>query len=253
MRYGDLTYLEISELAQAGGVALVPTGCTEQQGPHLPVDFDSFWITQVAEGISLAAQELDGILSLVAPTLPFGPTPEHRGFGSGYIDLPQELHEQVVDAVLCSLADQHFREIMLFTGCGQHHLQSVVERFNTAYTGNCRAKIATLPLHDIWCRCGDASVPGGHADSFATSISLFLRYDSVRHEMIRDPHSTPVDWQDPNLDFSRYSRTGVIGDPTHASVELGAKLWAQVIASGVDQLVEFVQQSSPAQLVTEQE
>ncbi|MHB1356761.1 MAG: creatininase family protein, partial [Anaerolineae bacterium] len=58
MRFGDLTYLEISELAQAGGVALVPTGCTEQQGPHLPVDFDTFWITQVAEGISLAAKEL---------------------------------------------------------------------------------------------------------------------------------------------------------------------------------------------------
>ena len=31
------------------------------------------------------------------------------------------------------------------------------------------------------------------------------------------------------MDFSRYSATGVIGDPTQASAELGAKLWEAVV------------------------
>jgi len=35
MRFGDLTYLEIRERAEEGCLAIVPTGCTEQQGPHL--------------------------------------------------------------------------------------------------------------------------------------------------------------------------------------------------------------------------
>ena len=31
------------------------------------------------------------------------------------------------------------------------------------------------------------------------------------------------------MDFSRYSSTGVIGDPTHASAELGARLWEAIV------------------------
>jgi len=43
MRFGDLTYREIRERAEAGWMAVVPTGCTEQQGPHLPVGFDTWF------------------------------------------------------------------------------------------------------------------------------------------------------------------------------------------------------------------
>ena len=43
--------------------------------------------------------------------------------------------------------------------------------------------------------------------------------------LISNPHSTPVDWHNPNLDLSRHSATGVIGDPTHASADLGDRLW----------------------------
>ena len=105
MRYDDLTFLEIRERATAGNLAegdliVLPTGCTEQQGPHLPVNFDTWF----AEATCIAAAERAaaqfGVRALVLPALPFGPTPEHRNFGSGFIDLPQALHEQVVAAVL---------------------------------------------------------------------------------------------------------------------------------------------------------
>ena len=72
---------------------------------------------------------------------------------------------------------------------------------------------------------------GGHADGFATSISLHLRPSAVRLNEIVDPAHPPVDWEDPNLDFVRYSVTGVIGDPTHASAELGARLREAVVDS----------------------
>jgi creatinine amidohydrolase len=38
-----------------------------------------------------------------------------------------------------------------------------------------------------------------------------------------------VDWDDPELDFSRYSTSGVVGDPTHASAALGRRLWKAVV------------------------
>ena len=58
---------------------------------------------------------------------------------------------------------------------------------------------------------------------------MYHRPETVRTEKISNPHSKEVDWADPDLDFSRYSESGVIGDPTEASAELREKLWGAVI------------------------
>jgi creatinine amidohydrolase len=229
MRYGDLTYEEIRERAQQGWLAIVPTGCTEQQGPHLPVDFDTWFVEQVCLAVAEKAAHDFSVHSLVLPVMPFGPTPEHRNYGSGYIDIPQEQHEALVFNILKSLAEQGFQYIVVWRGCGQHDLRGTVKRFNEEYKSKAKAYLPAHPYHDIWCRVGDPSNPGGHADAFATSIALYLRPEAVRIEKIFDPHSEQVEWADTNLDFSRYSSTGVIGDPTQASAELGAKLWEAVI------------------------
>jgi len=229
MKFGNLTFQEIHERAEEGWLAVIPTGCTEQQGPHLPVDFDTWFV----ESVSLAAAEWGhknlGTEVLVLPTLPFGPTPEHRNFGSGYIHLPQAIHEAVISSVLDSLAEQGFQRIVVWRGCGQHDLSSAVERFNAKWEGKARAFQPELPYHAMWCRVGNLSVPGGHADSFATSIALHLRPESVRAEQNPVPELAPVAWDDPALDFTHYSSSGVIGDPTHASAELGAELWKVVV------------------------
>ena len=229
MRFGDLTSAEIRECAVGGWIAVLPTGCTEQQGPHLPVDFDSWFSETLCVEATAVNSEQASVNGLVLPALPFGPTPEHRNYGSGYIDLPQHVHELVVSCMLESLAEQGFRRLVIWRGCGQHNLTSVVERFNTRHKAVARAYQPELPYHEIWCSIGDPSVPGGHADSFATSIALHLRPETVRQTLISDPHSAPVDWQDPNLDFSRYSSTGVIGNPTQANAELGRKLWQAAV------------------------
>jgi len=44
-RFDDLAYQKIRECAQQGWLAVTPTGSTEQQGPHLSVDFDP-WFTK---------------------------------------------------------------------------------------------------------------------------------------------------------------------------------------------------------------
>jgi len=176
---------------------------------------------------------------LVLPALPFGPTPEHRGFGSGFVDLPRDLHEAVIGHVLGSLADQGFRRIVDWRCCGGHDLQPAVARFNSQYAGRARASVPELPYDTIWCRLGDAANPGGHADAFATSLGLHLRLEMVRRELIANPPQVPVDWSDPELDFTRHSPTGVIGDPTTASAELRARLWEAVVAEVARVLVDL--------------
>ncbi|MGH2450180.1 MAG: creatininase family protein [Candidatus Limnocylindria bacterium] len=229
VRFANLTYEEVRERAKAGALAVVPTGCTEQQGPHLPVGFDTLFSEAVAVA---AAEELSGaagIRVVVLPALPFGPTPEHRNYGAGYVDLPRELHDAVVRSVLESLADQGFRRIVLWRGCGGHDLRKVVEAFNSSQTGKAHAYLPQMPYHAIWCRVGEPDNQGGHADAFATSIALHLKPELVRRDRIERTAQRPIDWSDPQLDFARYSQSGVIGDPTIASAELGKRLWSEVI------------------------
>lgn len=128
MRFGDLTFEEIREEITAGAIAVVPMGCTEQQGPHLPVDFDSWFAETLASEGSERASEQHGIRSLVLPTLPFGPTPEHVNFGAGYVDLPAQQHDAILVAVLGSLFDQGFSKVVVWRGCGGHDLSGAVGR-----------------------------------------------------------------------------------------------------------------------------
>lgn len=231
MLFGDLTYLEIKSLAQAGCPVIVPTGCTEQQGPHLPVDFDTWFAENLMIAVSERLTQEYGLKSVVLPATPFGPTPEHRGYGSGYIDLSQDLFEGLIVQILTSLAEQGFSTIFLWLGCGGHQLESVVEQLNRQFTSRCTTHLLDNPFHQIWCKVADSNIPGGHADSFSTSIAMYLRPESVHTDLIANPDHPPVDWNDPDLDFGRFSSTGVIGDPTHASPELGETLWNESIKS----------------------
>ena len=229
MKYGDLTFEEIGDRAHQDWLVIIPTGCTEQQGPHLPVDNDTWFVEQVCNAASSKADADYGVQSLVLPTIPFGPTPEHRNYGAGCIDIPVELHDSLVLSTLESLAAQGFSKIVVWRGCGGHDLRETVKRFNETYNEQSRAFLPGHPYHEVWCRIADPSVPGGHADSFTTSIMLHLRPEAVRTGRIVDPDHKPVDWEDPDLDFANYSSTGVIGDPTHACAELGARLWEAVV------------------------
>jgi len=234
MRFGELTFQEIREHAEAGSLAVLPTGCTEQQGPHLPVDFDTWFAETVCLAAADQASKEYDVQVLVLPPIPFGPTPEHRNFGSGYIHLPQNVHEALISSVLASLAEQGFQHLIIWRGCGGHNLGKVVEEFNQTHSGQAKAFQPDAPYHSIWCRIGDPAIPGGHADSFATSIALHLRPESVRIDQIPNPENRAIDWNDANLDFSCYSSSGVIGDATQASGELGAKLWPAVVEEVAD-------------------
>jgi creatinine amidohydrolase len=225
VRFVDLTYTEIADAAERGAIAVVPTGCTEQQGPHLGVGFDTWFAEEIAVA---AAERVD---ALVLPALPFGPTPEHRGFGHGFVDLPVAVQEAVVDAALSSLADQRFRTIVVWRGCGEHDLSGVVERFNGSRDDGARAHLPELPYHSIWCAVADPTIPGGHADSFTTSIALHRHPELVRVDRVPSDVSDQPDWSSKEQDFTKVSSTGVVGDARHASAELGERLWVACVES----------------------
>lgn len=229
MEFGKLTYTEIKEAAKHNWIVVIPTGCTEQQGIHLPVDFDTWFVGNLCNSASSLAAERFNIDSLVLPTMPFGPTPEHLGFGAGYINIPQDLHESVFREVLISLTEQGFKRIIIWQGCGQHQLAPMAISFIDGISESIDVFFPEMPYQRIWDDLVGPNVLGGHADGFATSISLYLRPDDVRKDKIRNPEYTMPDWSSPHLDFSKLTDTGSIGDLSVASAELGKQLWVSLV------------------------
>ncbi len=238
MRFGECTYQDIAALARDGAVAMVPLGCTEQQGPHLPVDFDSWFAEALVTAAADQAEAEHGLQVLVLPVLPIGPTPEHRSFGAGYLDLPVAQYEAVVHAVLDSLCAQGFKIAIIWRGCGGHDLRQLVASYNDQDHG----MLVHLPEHPfpaVWSEVGDDAIPGGHADSFTTSIMLPRRPELIRTDRIPGPSRQP-DWSDPDLDFRAYSDSGVIGDARHASRQIGERLWQ----GSVNWLAKFIAEAA---------
>ena len=178
---------------------------------------------------------------LTMPTLPFGPTPEHVGFQFGYVNLRQSTHEAVVADILESLVTQGFKRLLVWRGRGGHNLQRVIDEFNENHVGAfvCQPVINYGAVSDA--ALGDP-VPRGHADSFATSIRLHLDPSRVRTAEIRRPRveAIRIDWSDP-LDFSAFSDTGVIGDPTRATKEAGAEIWQMSVEEGSRIVLDVVE------------
>jgi creatinine amidohydrolase len=66
------------------------------------------------------------------------------------------------------------------------------------------------------------------------------RPHSVRPDRIPTDTSEEPDWADPHLDFTRYSRTGVIGSAAHASPELGERLWEACVGAVISIVRQIV-------------
>ena len=235
MLFTDFTYEELRDLAPQVEAVLIPLGCTEQQGPHIQVGFDTLMVRRLCEDAAVAL-DAAGTPTIVMPALPFGPTPEHGGFGHGYVNLRQSTHEAIVLDVLSSLAAQGYRRLLVWRGCGQHECGVPLNGFN-ATSASARAY---QPVVDYGVIAAEVLglVPGGHADSFTTSLALYLNAPMVREERIPEP-SPPFEWE-MQMDFAAISSTGVLGDPTQGSREKGERLWALCVRGAVAAVQDIV-------------
>jgi creatinine amidohydrolase/Fe(II)-dependent formamide hydrolase-like protein len=57
------------------------------------VDFDTWFVDALMQAAAEKAFQDYMVHTLVLPAIPFGPTPEHKGYGSGYVHIPKDLHE----------------------------------------------------------------------------------------------------------------------------------------------------------------
>ncbi len=236
----DLTWPEVQEAIQSGKTnAIIYTGSTEQNGPHMAIGKHNFIARWAAGAIAIKLGD-----ALVYPTLPFAPTGDavkrtaHMRF-PGSVTLTPQTYRSVVHDVALSAADAGFRNIFIMGdhGDGQDVLGAVARDLDSEWRPKgvrvfyvpdpyfkekqqARAYAAAhgLPTRDI------------HAGADDTSELMAL---DAQHRWIRADKLAPSTG-------AQTARTGVDGDPSKASAQLGDIFLQYKVDDAVAQIRELL-------------
>ncbi len=228
----EMTWPEVHASLEAGyRTIIIPTGGTEQNGPHAVLGKHNFVVAHTSRQI---AERLGG--TLVAPVVAYVPEGNFDGPLTGHmqwpgtISLPEAIFEQLLEATVRSFAVHGFDEILLIGDSGGNQAAQskvaatmsaefapagVVVRHISDYHGN-NGQIAHLESLGF-----DKEQIGSHAGLRDTSELLFVK----PNEANRIPLAVPAGWP-----------SGFDGRPDLASSEIGEALIQLKIEAAVAQV-----------------
>jgi creatinine amidohydrolase len=221
-----LTWQEAEDALAAARLALVPVGSCEQHGPHLTLDTDIAIATAFAQRL---ADDL-GSLAVLCPPLGYGISEHHLAF-AGTLTLRPATFGNVLADVVESLAHWGIRRVLVVNGHGGN-VDAIRLAARTA-----RRDHGALVAGVMWAQLAADEAARharsdryGHACEIETSVAMVLAPASLHADRITEP--APVGRPDALLDppgasvdrptwFQELTANGALGDPRHASEEIG--------------------------------
>jgi creatinine amidohydrolase len=249
-RYEEFTWPEVRDAVAENRVAVLPVGTVEQHGPHLPLVTDVLTATEMSRK---AVERMPREAVLMPPV--------YYSFNEHHLDFPGTIAVEgptivnYVTDIGKSLAHHGFRKILLVNGHGSNvPFLDVAARNITNRSEAICAMVSWWSLipRAVLSELRESEFPGGmaHGCELETSVLLYLRGDLVQFEKAKRDINfqateffywdlaapSPVFFQEW---FSRYSKTGTVGDPTRATREKGEKFVNAVVERMVALLKEF--------------
>jgi creatinine amidohydrolase len=225
----ELTWTELRELIGSKTTTIiVPVGGTEQSGPHLTLGKHNLRVRVLSEKIARAVGH-----TLVAPVIAYvpegrlSPATGHMRF-PGTVTIPDETFQKVLEYAARSFKLHGFRDIVFLGDHGgtQADQKAVAGRLNREWAATA---VRVHAVEDYY-RAADVEFPrllktrgyreeelGGHAGLADTSLMLAVDPRMVRSGRLRPGPGPQV-------------ASGVSGDPSRASAELG-QLGVELIVS----------------------
>lgn len=233
----EMTDPEVAEYLQRDDLLLIPTGATEQHGPHGPLGTD---VVIPVEVCRRAATRIGG---LVAPPVSYGISAAHRGF-SGLAYLRPSTFMAVIGDLIASFSEAGFRRIVFVNG---HYTNfpainlAALEAADRCPEGTHAWAVSywdALPADQAEAYLSMSS--GLHANIGETAAVMAVRPELVKLERAVEGWPKLPDLQGPPMPtvFAYYETRpsstyrswpeGVWGDPRGASAELGEEFLAQI-------------------------
>ena len=231
----DLTWPEVRDAIAAGKTtAIIYAGSTEQNGPHMAIGKHTFIAHYVAGRI---AQTLGD--ALVFPILPFALTGDtiartgHMQF-PGSVSLASATFTAVVREIALSAIDAGFTQVFLMGdhGGGQDELKLAAEALDVAWAAK-GVRVRYVP--DLYYKTQEQTdnylverklTIGAHAGAEDTSQLMAIDAD---HKWIRLDKLAASGAR-------QQSVTGVFGDPTTATAEMGRVFLDFKVQAAVSQI-----------------
>jgi creatinine amidohydrolase len=190
-RLAELTTDKLRDLLEADEpvVVLVPTGCVEPHGPHLPLETDTI-ISEAAAERAVPALEEAGWRALIAPAVGYGTTECGAAFAGAVSVAPDTLTAMLNDIVGGLLADGVDQVCLVNNHLEPEHdgaVRAAADGFDEA------ASVAT-PLKRKWARTLSEEFKRGecHAGKYETSIVLAAAPDRVDRQKMAELEEVPV-------------------------------------------------------------
>ena len=243
MEFCNLTWVEAREWSGKNTVVVIPTGSTEQHGPHLPLKMD------IATADYVARRVCEKNEMLVTPPLHFGYSEIWRHY-PGTISFSQATFRAALKDICTSLIRGGFRKIFILNGHNGNlpPIQGVIWELVDQY-GDQGIQIGFgtyFSMAKEECdQIGENFRDGTHANEMETSTSLalfpeFVKMDEARKLSPDDKMRKIVNFDEGGIFVNQWPNSkvypGVYGKPALASAEKG-KAYLEAIINKVARIL----------------
>jgi creatinine amidohydrolase len=250
---GEMTNPEVEAFLGEHQTVIVPTGSTEQHGPHGPLLTDVFVPVEVARRVA------SRVGALVAPSINYGLSYPHAGF-TGVVHLRIATFMALVEDVAVGLATMGFRRIVFLNGHYDNTLAIAYACANAAPRLPDGARAYPINYWDGMTaeEAGEYFGPtaGLHANRAETSAVLaidpaFVDMDRANAEMPPFPVVTSPAAVHTAFFFStpgsvhRATRSGTWGDARESSAEYGER-YLEVVTEATMRMLDDVERTFEA-------
>ena len=207
------------QLQSTSPALIIPVGSVEQHGPHLPLDTDTRIATAVARSVADRLAERNESNWALAPAIGYGASGEHEGFPG-----------------TVSIGTSALRLLLVEFGRSASRWASRLV-FTNGHGGNVEALAAAVALlryegRDAgWVSC-TAENADAHAGHTETSVLLHISPADVCIDERVPGNSAPLGQLMPAMrqgGIAAVSEVGILGDPTTATAEEGARIFAEMV------------------------
>ncbi|SFG08025.1 creatinine amidohydrolase [Halopelagius inordinatus] len=238
MYLGDETWPDLGEYFEDESLALVPTGSTEQHGPHLPEATDHL----IAEAFAREAADRTGYLC--TPTVNVGVSGHHRQF-HGTMWVEPQVFREYMESLTRNLTEHGIDRVVYVNAHGGNvpHLREVGARLREDETAFAVEWMWNESIPDLVDDLFEQNGP--HGGPKETAMIQYLRSELVREDRLEEARDGGVPSVDAAETVKHGSRTfydaadntenGVLGDQTDATAEKGERLFE----AATEQLVEL--------------
>ena len=231
----DLTWPEIKARMEAGATTIiVPTGGTEQNGPHMVLGKHNVIVRYTADAVARRLGK-----TLVAPVLAYVPEgswdpPQGHMRFPGSISLPDAVYEGVLESTVRSFAAEGFKTVLFLgdSGPNQRPQEAVAKKLDAALKSR---GVRVFQIGDYYAHNGQEEwlksqsftedEIGVHAALIDTAQLMAIDPDGVRTALLASSAGNPDG-----------SKNGVIGNPAKATATIGKQLLELKIAAAVREI-----------------